>query len=572
MRIPAKKRLFSLALSLCLALGTAVPAWAEEPPENETEREFSAQTPEELPEAPEETPAPAEALETPVEEKDSPQSPRQTGEASAGEEPEETAEAEPPAPPIPDAIGDTMVGNFVLDENGTIVSYLGTVPSDLVLPSDPRVTGVSSGFLGANTTKLVSLTVPGNIKSFPRIPINCVTRYTIQRVELQSGVTTVGSSTFEDCIRLTQLILPDTLEDIPTSMANGCTSLESIDIPASVRTIGTTAFYECKSLRTVRFHGNNLTSIGINAFVDTPLTRVELPDSVTTLEYNAFDGCKQLTYAKLSKGLTALPNSLFQDCAALREVDLNGAAIRELGMSVFQGCASLETVRDLGLAGGVLVLPDTLNCPLPTGLFTGCKRLTSVTVPGSMVHTEGYMVFGPFENCTGLKTAVLGEGIEYANNCFKGCTALTEVSLPSTLRKTGGMFQDCTALNHVNYGGTAQQWSAIPDDPDDAILARLTQEGKVTFSDPPVTGDWEGRGGLGWSWQHGRLSVTGTMSGPVTAVCYNANGRMLSLTELADNRAYAALPAQTDTVKLFQLSQLRPAAPACVIRASQLRA
>ena len=555
MRIPAKKRLFSLALSLCLALGTAVPARAEEPepPENETEREFSAQTAGEAPEAPAELPeAPAELPETAEE---------------APEAPEELPEAPAKAPRIG---GDTMVGNFVLDEKGTIVSYLGTVPSDLVLPSDPRVTGVSRSFLGANTTKLVSLTVPGNIKSFPRIPINCVTTYTIQRVELQSGVTTVGSSAFEDCIRLTELILPDTLEDIPTSMANGCTSLESIDIPASVRTIGTTAFYECKSLRTVRFHGNNLTSIGINAFIDTPLTRVELPDSVTTLEYNAFDGCKQLTYAKLSKGLTALPNSLFQDCAALREVDLNGAAIRKLGMSVFQGCASLETVRDLGLVGGVLVLPDTLNCPLPTGLFTGCKRLTSVTVPGSMVHTEGYMAFGPFENCTGLKTAVLGEGIEYANNCFKGCTALTEVSLPSTLRYTNSMVQDCTALNHVNYGGTAQQWAAIPDDPDDAILARLTQEGKVTFSDPPVTGDWEGSGGLGWSWQHGRLSVTGTMSGPVTAVCYNADGRMLSLTELADSRAYAALPAGTDTVKLLLLSQQKPAAPACVIRASQL--
>lgn len=564
MRIPAKKRLFSLALSLCLALGTAVPARAEEPesepPENETERESSVQMPEELPQAPEEAlEAPAEIPETAGEASEAPEELPQT--------PEELPEAPAKAPRIG---GGTMVGNFVLDENGTIVSYLGTVPSDLVLPSDPRVTGVSTSSLGANTTKLVSLTVPGNIKSFPRIPINCVTRYTIQRVELQSGVTTVGSSTFEDCTHLTELILPDTLEDIPTSMANGCTSLESIDIPASVRTIGTTAFYECKSLRTVRFHGSNLTSIGINAFGYTPLTRVELPDSVTTLEYNAFDGCKQLTYAKLSKGLTALPNSLFQDCAALREVDLNGAAIRELGMSIFQGCASLETVRDLGLAGGVLVLPDTLNCPLPTGLFTGCKRLTSVTVPGSMVHTEGYMVFGPFENCTGLKTAVLGEGIEYANNCFKGCTALTEVSLPSTLRKTGGMFQDCTALNHVNYGGTAQQWAAIPDNPDDAILALLTQQGKVTFSDPPVTGDWEGSGGLGWSWQHGRLSVTGTMSGPVTAVCYNANGRMLSLKELADSRAYTALPAGTDTVKLFQLSQQRPAAPACVIKSSQL--
>lgn len=540
MRILTKKRLFSLALSLCLALGTAVPARAEEPepPENETEREFSAQTAGEAPEAPAELP--------------------------------ETAEEAPEAPAkAPRIGGDTMVGNFVLDEKGTIVSYLGTVPSDLVLPSDPRVTGVSRSFLGANTTKLVSLTVPGNIKSFPCIPSNCVTRYTIQRVELQSGVTTVGSSAFEDCIRLTELILPDTLEEIPTSMVNGCTSLESIDIPASVRTIGDTAFYECKNLRTVRFHGSNLTSIGINAFGYTPLPRVELPDSVTDLGESAFQYCKQLTYAKLSGGLTALPYELFLECPTLREVELNGAAIRSFGDRAFAHCQSLETVRDLGLVNGVLVFPD--DCPTPSiGLFWDCRRLTSVTVPGSLANSWGRIGGNLFEGCTGLKTAVLGEGIAYASSCFEGCTALTEVSLPSTLRETGGMFQDCTALNHVNYGGTAQQWAAIPDDPNDAILAVLTQQGKVTFSDPPVTGDWEGSGGLGWSWQHECLSVTGTMSGPVTAVCYNANGRMLSLTELADNRACAALPAGTDTVKLLLLSQQRPAAPACVIRASQL--
>ena len=77
---------------------------------------------------------------------------------------------------------------------------------------------------------------------------------------------------------------------------NNCSRLTSIIIPESVTNIENSAFYGCSSLQTVTFECNSqLTSIGQYAFEDcSSLTSITIPESVTSIGSSAFKYCSKL--------------------------------------------------------------------------------------------------------------------------------------------------------------------------------------------------------------------------------------------------------------------------------------
>lgn len=69
----------------------------------------------------------------------------------------------------------------------------------------------------------------------------------IKKVEIEEGVTTVGSFAFYNCTQLTEADLPDSLISIGTSAFENCTALTSIVIPDGVTAIGDYAFGDVTS-------------------------------------------------------------------------------------------------------------------------------------------------------------------------------------------------------------------------------------------------------------------------------------------------------------------------------------
>gem|GEM_PF-7115613 len=57
--------------------------------------------------------------------------------------------------------------------------------------------------------------------------------------------------TFDGCLMLNKVKLPDTLETIGAGTFKGCTALTEITIPSSVTTIADTAFAGCTNLKTI---------------------------------------------------------------------------------------------------------------------------------------------------------------------------------------------------------------------------------------------------------------------------------------------------------------------------------
>ena len=142
-----------------------------------------------------------------------------------------------------------------------------------------------------------------------------------------------------------------------------CIALTSIEIPASVETIEASAFKGCSALIVVSFEKDSqLKTIGgcsynsYGAFSDcTALTSIEIPASVETIEASAFKGCSSLITVKFENGsqLKTIGDSsdyhsfgAFSDLENLMTVDMSACTqVERIGVSAFRGDKELRLFK-----------------------------------------------------------------------------------------------------------------------------------------------------------------------------------------------------------------------------------
>lgn len=77
--------------------------------------------------------------------------------------------------------------------------------------------------------------------------------------------------------------------------------------------------------------------------------------------------------------------------------------------------------------------------------FSGCKNLTSVTIPNSVTTMEG-----AFANCTALTSITIPNSVENIDGAFSKCTQLTTITLPNSITSIGDhTFFGCTSLKSI---------------------------------------------------------------------------------------------------------------------------
>ena len=84
-------------------------------------------------------------------------------------------------------------------------------------------------------------------------------------LDIPSSVKSIGTSAFEDCYELTNIILSPTLTQIPRCCFENCTNLKNIIIPEGVKIIEEFSFYHCEALSSVSLPSTT-TSIGVDVF------------------------------------------------------------------------------------------------------------------------------------------------------------------------------------------------------------------------------------------------------------------------------------------------------------------
>ena len=142
----------------------------------------------------------------------------------------------------------------------------------------------------------------------------------VKKLVVNSGITYIGSSTFEGLDQLTSVSLPDTMEYIGWGAFSDCASLTSIVVPEGIKVLYANTFARCTSLRSVK-----------------------LPSTLEWINDCIFSGCTSLQDIVLPEGIDYIPWRMFDGCTSLRSVTIPGS-IMSVSNDAFSGCTALTSV------------------------------------------------------------------------------------------------------------------------------------------------------------------------------------------------------------------------------------
>ena len=199
-----------------------------------------------------------------------------------------------------------------------------------------------------------------------------------------------------------------------------CVSLTNVKIPETVNYVGTCGFYHCESLDSLVFPNDDLTfSFWYVMQGCKNLRYVRLPENLKRLSYFMFAECENLESIRIPESCTSFDEYAFFRCYKLKEVNIP-YGVKSLGMADFYECYELEH----------LDIPPTVTY-IGKQVFTRCRKLRTLSLPNSVTQ------FGwqTFEECTLLKHLTFPSHLKNIRDggCLEKCSGLTEVTIPAEI-------------------------------------------------------------------------------------------------------------------------------------------
>lgn len=212
-------------------------------------------------------------------------------------------------------------------------------------------------------------------------------------IKLPNKLENFWDNAFNGCTSLNNIVMPSTVVGIHNNVFEGCTSLSNVTFNDSYTTLGHHVFKNCP-LAAVTFP-NTLNSIGEYAFEGTNLKTVDLSNTqITSLPNGCFFICENLSDVKLPKDLTDIGNNAFIS-TPIASITFP-SSLQKIGDYAFQK-AKLENV----------VIPTNCNT-IGQGAFSDNANLTTVVINGR----ECYLANKAFWNCPNLKDVYITSNVE----------------------------------------------------------------------------------------------------------------------------------------------------------------
>ena len=260
----------------------------------------------------------------------------------------------------------------------------------------------------------------------------------LDMLQFFTGLTTIPQSAFSGCTSLKSIRLPKTIKSIENYAFCYCYELTSLTIPASVTSIGAYEFEYCHNLSEIIVEEGNTVYDSrdhCNAIIQTKYNNLKfgckntvIPESVTqTGGSDVFYGNEGLTSIHIPANINYINSGLFSGCKNLSSITVAADNGRYDSRNNCNAIIETDT-NDLIEGCKSTVIPNDV---VSIHYYAFSERAAGkVTIPGN-VKTIGDQAFN---SCQELKTVVMEEGVEeIGDNTFQSCRTLETIVLPSTI-------------------------------------------------------------------------------------------------------------------------------------------
>ena len=273
---------------------------------------------------------------------------------------------------------------------------------------------------------------------------------------------------------ITDLVIPDTIEEMPVKAINGnafngCSQITSITVPNSVTSIGDGAFKGTNPTRvTLPFIGNQRgqTSSYSSVFGYIFGSTYSSSESTTTQDYDI----RGTYYYYIPKTIeevvvtdeTVIPYGAFFNCSWIEKIEINDN-VTEIGINSFYNCSSLlnftipNSITEISYRAFYnckalknIVVPDTLK-KYGESSFMGCSSLENIPLPNELTSIGG----SAFSGCSALVNSDLvipNKVTTIGSNAFSGCSNITNITVPNNV----------TSIGNGAFGGTNPTRVTLP--------------------------------------------------------------------------------------------------------------
>lgn len=160
----------------------------------------------------------------------------------------------------------------------------------------------------------------------------------IEEAIITEGISVIGNSSFADCHKLHQVVLPISIKEIGDHAFENCKSLKSISLPVQLEKLGA-ASLKATGLRSIAF-----------------------PNSLYWVGEETLAGCEELTQVTIPENIDRIPAGMFKDCVNLKKVTLH-EKLDAIGDKAFFGCRNFDFI----------VIPDSVQS-IGDDSFTGTDK------------------------------------------------------------------------------------------------------------------------------------------------------------------------------------------------------
>ena len=388
-----------------------------------------------------------------------------------------------------------VFGNWT--ENGEVVStdnpYSFTVTSNRTLVANIAAVEIVEGDF-KYTLDMVTGEASVKANNLDLTTSSFATSVTYQGIDY--AVTSIANDGFEDCVNITEMIIPNSIVTIGSEAFARCRFTKAI-IPSSVTTIGQQAFFNCTALKEVVFEdgdelitlGNNKYSDGVGGglFENCPVKIAYIGRNIAVSNYHdgynypwtnaPFSRWQSSVYAPLSEviignGVTKLCDYFFNKCNAVTSIVsyVQHPGAMNLGTSVFSQipkstCVLYVPENSINIYQNTAQWSDFTNIQeMQLGIIAFadenvknvCVNHWDTNGDGEINYTEaeavtslGY-VFKNNNTITSFNELQYFTRLTEIDDAFMECNSLTSIVIPSSVTTLGNnAFYNCNNLTVV---------------------------------------------------------------------------------------------------------------------------